>query len=480
VRVLFVMDSRNQVLHFEPTLALLAARGDAVHLAVEQAHSIEDGVTTALLKQYAGISVGPASTERLRARTLVGRLRASLDFLFYLEPSFTGSPGLQARMRRSAPRLLRGLDNLGILRIGFARRALQRMLSALERAIPIPPEVGAMVSDFRPDLVLVSPLLLQQSIQPDYLRAAHRLGIPTGMLATSWDNLSNKEPFHEQPGFVAVWNDHQFREAVEMHGLSPSQVVIVGAQSLDPWFESSPQTNRDEYCRRVGLRPELPFVLYAGSSARITGQEEPEFVAGWARELLSGRDSDFRDLQILVRPYPTTIEDWNTHDFSRLGARFSTWPRTPGTPGDPGDRAELFDAVYHSSAVVGINTTALVESAIVGRPVLTLLTPQFREGQEGTLHFRYIAADTGGIVRIARSLDEHVEQLRYALAGDDATEVEERLRFVERFVRPRGLDRPAAPFVLAAIDRACDLPTGGAPASRRSAFSRVRSTPDRV
>ena len=47
--------------------------------------------------------------------------------------------------------------------------------------------------------------------------------------------------------------------------------------------------------------------------------------------------------------------------------------------------------MYHASATVGLNTSAMIEAAIVGRPVHTILVPEFQHSQEGTLHFRYLA-----------------------------------------------------------------------------------------
>jgi hypothetical protein len=51
---------------------------------------------------------------------------------------------------------------------------------------------------------------------------------------------------------------------------------------------------------------------------------------------------------------------------------------------------------------------------------------------------------------VARDLDEHLQQLDAALAGgaDDGARTR---AFAEAFVRPHGLDRPAAPIVADAI-----------------------------
>ena len=71
-------------------------------------------------------------------------------------------------------------------------------------------------------------------------------------------------------------------------------------------------------------------------------------------------------------------------------------------------------------------------------------------GQEGTLHFRYLLREHGGFVIDALTLDEHVARLGRVLRGDDDGS-DDQQRFVERFVRPAGLTRPASPLVASAI-----------------------------
>ena len=39
--------------------------------------------------------------------------------------------------------------------------------------------------------------------------------------------------------------------------------------------------------------------------------------------------------------------------------------------------ADYYDSMFHSVAVVGVNTSALIESGIVGRPVFTVLAAEF-------------------------------------------------------------------------------------------------------
>jgi hypothetical protein len=118
-------------------------------------------------------------------------------------------------------------------------------------------------------------------------------------------------------------------------------------------------------------------------------------------------------------------------------------------------RADFFDSLVHSAAVVGINTTAMIEAAIVGKSVLTVLAPGF--AQENTLHFDYLLEENGGFLHVAPSLGEHVGQLVHVLDENDEGAARRRA-FVESFVRPHGLDRPATPILADAIEELAALP----------------------
>jgi hypothetical protein len=109
----------------------------------------------------------------------------------------------------------------------------------------------------------------------------------------------------------------------------------------------------------------------------------------------------------------------------------------------------LYDTVFHSAAVVGLNTSAEIEAAIVGRPVFTIIDPE-AGGQSGTLHFHYLLQANGGHVRLAETFDDHRRQLEGALAGAvDRGAIDS---FIETFVRPRGRERPVSPLVADAIE----------------------------
>jgi hypothetical protein len=112
----------------------------------------------------------------------------------------------------------------------------------------------------------------------------------------------------------------------------------------------------------------------------------------------------------------------------------------------------LYDSLHHSAAVVGLNTSAMIEAAIVGRPVFTIADPEFSGGQQGTLHFWYLLEEHGGVVTMATNFREHFAQLAAGL-DNPAAVAEISRRFVSAFVRPHGLDKPAAPIMATAVEQ---------------------------
>jgi hypothetical protein len=220
----------------------------------------------------------------------------------------------------------------------------------------------------------------------------------------------------------------------------------------------------------VGLPDDRPFVLFTGSSVFIARSEnEVPFVRRWIEALRASPDPAVRDAAVLVRPHPFNPVAWITADFSDLGP-VAIWPRARYTPAAEESRSSLFDSLYHCQAVVGINTSAMIEAAILGRPVLSLITSDFATTQDGTLHFRYLRPENGGFLRVAGSVEEHVDQLT-AVLRDPALVRAETERFVASFIRPQGVASESTPVLADAI--ALTGWKGSPAAERASAGSRA-------
>jgi hypothetical protein len=453
MKILFLMDSPEYLRFYDSAIEELAARGHAVAIAVNNQRA-KKPVGIEGLQAYADrVTVLGVVPECRGMWSEVGHsLRATMDFVRFLHPTFAAAPALRARIKRKVlPRAYHWLDAIPRLSAGTVRR-VQRALMAAERAIPICGPIVDFLRAEAPDVVLVSPLVAAASEQVDWIKAARACGIRTAVCVASWDNLTNKGLLRIEPDVVIVWNEAQSREAEEFHYIPRDKIAVTGAQLFDKWFEKTVTRDREAFCRRVGLPDSAPFLLFTGSSSFISETKaEVAFVRRWIQALRSSGRPELRASHVLVRPHPYNCHAWEDDPVSDLPG-VSVFPRRGYNPIDPDNRNDFFDSLYHCTAVVGINTSAMIEAGIVGRAVCSLLAPEFAGTQEGTIHFRHLVPENGGFVRIASTMDQHIEHLSECLRDPEATRAGIE-RFVASFVRPHGIEQPATPIFADAVDR---------------------------
>jgi hypothetical protein len=479
--VFFVLHGAGLARNFEPSIRLLADRGHVVHLGfpppkkskvgdplanwvAQYAYPVEGtqippqdadsaGMLARMAESFPNLSWGFLDGQRSDGwQKVLNGLRACRDYLRHFDPAFRDARALRERFKeQGVPTLFTVFTALPLVRSHFGLRLLRRFLAACEMAIPVSQSARDEILDVMPDVVLVSRLVDYDSIQVDYVRAAQYLGIPVGFAVASWDNLTNKGLIKVRPDFVTVWNDCQKREAVELHGVPEDRVFVTGAQIFDCWFDRRASSDRTTFCRQFGFEPQAPLITYLCSSRQIA-DDEVGIVRRWLRAVRRHEDPLVRNVSVIVRPHPKHADQWNGVDLHEFGAA-EIWPRGGELPVTEQQRNDFFDTLYHSAAIVGLNTSAQIEAAIVGRPILVLIDPDApaaREGTLETLHFRYLSDPEHGVVEVAQTTEEHMAQLSDALRH---ARMERGRKFVEEFVRPRGLDQPAAPILADVIEQ---------------------------
>jgi hypothetical protein len=449
MRILFFTHSLGRTRHFRGVVNGLTGRGHRVVLATTGADDPQKagkgpyahpGLDIVTCPDVRGDRWGPAADT----------LRAVRDRVRYFDPRYADAGKLAGRAVAHTPKSW----NQAFERHGWLRRrwkAAQRVLAAAERLIPCDPRFLRFLREQAPDLVLVTPLVDFETYQADYVKCARALGIPVVYPPFSWDNLTNRGVIRVMPDRVLVWNRHQRAEAIDLHGVPPDRVIVTGAPRFDAFFAMRPSTSREAFCAAAGLDPSRPIVLYLCSSQFIA-PHEVEFVRAWVSALRGAApDSWLARCNVLVRPHPANHAQWAEADLSDLDG-VAVWTSKLTLQADQ----RLYDSLFHAEAAVGLNTSAMIEAAILGRPVFTIRTTEFAGGQSGTLHFHYLLAENGGVVTVADSLDEHRRQLEAAPAAAAAT-AERSRRFLGEFVRPRGLELEAAPVMVDEIERAAAL-----------------------
>jgi len=461
VKVFFSMWHLGSFRMYEPVIRSLAARGHQIHVALGRAEGLGwSKALDTLVEDCPGVSWSWLSppTAAFWAE-LAKTIRLWADYLRYFHPDYDPTPKLKARAEERLPPRLVQISNRPAFRDPVKRGRLLAVLRRLERALPPVPEIDRELRERAPDLVVITPLIYLGSSQFEVLRTALAQGIRTVFAVGSWDHLSSKALIRDMPHRVFVWNETQRDEAVRLHGVPPAQVVVTGAQCYDQWFGRRPVRSRHDFCARVGLSPDRPYLLYVCSALFWGSPVEAEFVRRWVQSLRESAHPELREIGVLIRPHPARMDEWSSVDLS--GFEHVTFYGS--NPVDAASKDDYFESLYYSSAVVGLNTSAFLEGSIVGRPVHTVLLPEFQENQEGVLHFHYLLTVGGGVLRAGRTFEQHHDQLVESVRTPPDRPGQ---GFVRAFVRPAGLDIEATPVFCDAIEAVLREP---APAPVRTA-----------
>ncbi|MGD9061791.1 MAG: CDP-glycerol glycerophosphotransferase family protein [Desulfobacterales bacterium] len=320
------------------------------------------------------------------------------------------------------------------------RRALQR----IETVIPPERTITQWLESNAPDVVFASPYISPVSRELEYVKAAQALGFPTVVGVLSWDNLTTKGTFHIMPDWILVWNDALAKEATELHDVPAKKIFMTGAPVFDFWSEMHPSNDYATFCSQVGIPPDQPYILYLGSSPFIAHDETP-FVREFAQRLLESEKT--KDISLVVRPHPTNAAFWQTFKAENV----AIWPQDGEYVDAPEAKQVYYDTLFHSTAVVGVNTSAMLEAAIVDKPCVTIMTEHYRNTQGKVGHFKHLL--DADFLEIALSFAEATDIIAAVRRGRDLKK-EQRRRFVREFIRPHGMGLAASQIMAKAIEAA--------------------------
>jgi len=227
---------------------------------------------------------------------------------------------------------------------------------------------------------------------------------------------------------------------VQLHGIPASKVIPTGAPTFDFWFTPDYKQPREHFLRSIGLRPDDRYITYVCSSS-ISGAEE-SIIAELASSLRQCEST--KGLRIIVRRHPSPIKRIKPLNIEGV----SFWPAKGVVPDTFELRRDYFNTLYHATAVVGINTSAFVEAAILDRPCISITPESLRFCQSEMPHFNYLVQ--AGFLAIAHDAGAVVAQVIELMAGNDSY-CEARRKFVRSFVRPVQDGRPACRVTADAI-----------------------------
>lgn len=406
----------------------------------------EDGNKSAralikLLKEETSIVLEDAILPRRKNSYWVELLRNLRDYAIfarpehptpYIAPIWIGKELSQKMLKRL---------RLPIIRSFIASKAARTLFAFLESLIKPDDAIIDWLTQVRPHVVFASPYVFRGDIEVEYTKAAQTMHIPVIASLLSWDNLTSKGTYHVMPDKLFVWNQSLVAEAAQIHDIEPNRIFVTGAPVYDPWFDLSPSTNRASFCAHAGLDPSKPYVLYLCSSKSISDRELDLI------KILIVHLQQVDEAQrpaLLVRPHP--FKDMDADEIENDWVRI--FPKGGQRPDTDETRSTYYDSLYHSAAVIGVNTTGFLESAILDKPCLTVMNSLTNHGQEMRAHFKHLM--DAEYIEVAKDFHELMERTMCVISGTDDRR-ENRRKFVRDFIRPHGLDIPASEVMAGAI-----------------------------
>ena len=205
------------------------------------------------------------------------------------------------------------------------------------------------------------------------LRVAHRMGIKTAGFIFSWDNLTSRSRILVPYDYWLVWHDFMKEQLLRIYPKVREQnVFVTGTPQFDFHFKPEYLLSREELCRRLGIDPARPFILYTTGVDRHFPEEHRHvrFVIDTLRE--RGLDPQ---PQLVVRTYVKgTSPEMNA--LAREKHRDVVFPPVAWdarwfTPAYE-DLSVYTSLVHHAALSINAASTVTLEFFLKDKPVINL------------------------------------------------------------------------------------------------------------
>jgi len=207
------------------------------------------------------------------------------------------------------------------------------------------------------------------SAEAELISTAHTLGIPTLGVVRSWDNVY--KGIRSRPQRLAVWNEINRREVVELEGYRPEDVEVIGSPQFDPYFQPDTVWPREKLTQHFGMDPARPIILFASLGYFFPGYDE----TCWMDALLKLIDDGAIPgrPQVLCRLHPWSrlehFQRYASHPEVRLSYVDRYWPALTWYM-TRDDVVLMANMLRHAGVVVTPASTITLEAAVFDRPTV--------------------------------------------------------------------------------------------------------------
>lgn len=315
-------------------------------------------------------------------------------------------------------------------------RTVQKTLRSIEQKIPTESRIKKHIKCHKPDLIIALPLVNANSRENEYIQASLELGIPCVYSMYSWDNIESKGTFQSRPNYNIVWNKPLADELTRVHDIPSDKIFITGAPRFDRLLDEKGEyiLPREEFCKMAGIDRNKKYLLYVCSTFLVNSEfkkalNEDNLVLDIATAFQ--KNPRTRAVDVLIRPHPNNTGIVKTL-LEKQPHNISIYPKHGEFPDTEQKRMMFYNSIYHSVAVVGVNTTAFLEVSALDKPCVTIITENFGKTQQ-LPHFHHLT--DADFLETANGTEELADIIAKILDGVDSRS-DQRHAFVENFLRP--------------------------------------------
>ncbi len=240
----------------------------------------------------------------------------------------------------------------------------------LARRIPVNPELERLVTAGDHDLV-IHPSSAYEATGSDLVRITRGTRTRVLALIDNWDNLSSKTVLWARPDHLGVWGEQSRRHAIEIQGIPPRDISILGTPRFDGYFTARAQRPPSPY--------PFPYILFVGAALAV----DELAVLRLLDDTLADGPGLQDDLRVVYRPHPLQQRRavpavFEPDRFRRvvLDAQFVQAAKDGRIGADNDDfQPDLGwypPLLTNATLVMGPLTTMLLEGSLCHRPVLAL------------------------------------------------------------------------------------------------------------
>lgn len=446
LNVLFVVKSLSHFSYISSIVNSLDRSGHQIHILFDPVWSkkASDYVVRQFIARSKNVAMDWSLQRTDKWRRWIFFARELRSYINYIKRS-DQSPYYLKRWNRYLPQGIRQILYFRPVRLLLSRLPVYQWLTAFETHISPDREIAADLLRKKPDVIVVTPMNQRFSEEVEYVKAAKHLNIPTVVSVLSWDNLTTKGIFHIIPDLTLVWNEVQYNEAKNIHNVPDEKLLITGSPFFDKWFDvSNLLEDRQAFCRRMGLDPKQPFLVYLGSSVNIARDET------WLVQLIydglkTHIKESIQNVAMIVRPHPANTKRY----YKLVGDHLVVSPKAGALPESEDSQRDFYNTVSHCAFTIGINTSGMLDAIILGKPCLTVMTDQYQYTQEKAVHFRQLLR--ADVLDVSHSVEKAIDSVAQLLEGEDVHK-KQREQFLKKFVRPHGLQIAAGDVAAKAIE----------------------------